>query len=132
MSNERAMIGSKAFSSSCPASDAIETVVSFPITVNAIKAAVVDEFGKVLEAASVKHGARAASTMRALMEVWGRADGTLRPVRVVAPGSPAANPAFDVTPARLVTSFVTERGLLEPHALHTLRDAKTPAQKPHI
>lgn len=41
--------------------------------------AVVDEFGKVLEAASIKHSARGASTMRALMEVWGRADGTLRP-----------------------------------------------------
>ena len=27
-------------------------------------------------------------------------------------GSPAANPAFDVTPARLVTAYVTERGVL--------------------
>ena len=27
------------------------------------------------------------------------------------PGSPAANPAFDVTPARLVTGFITERGI---------------------
>lgn len=40
---------------------------------------VIDEFGKVLEDASVKNGSRAASTMRALMEVWGRCDGTLRP-----------------------------------------------------
>jgi methylthioribose-1-phosphate isomerase len=31
--------------------------------------------------------------------------------RVVSPGSPAANPAFDVTPARLVTGLVTERGV---------------------
>jgi len=31
-------------------------------------------------------------------------------LRVVAPGSRAANPAFDVTPARLVTGLVTERG----------------------
>ncbi|MFN3613955.1 MAG: S-methyl-5-thioribose-1-phosphate isomerase [Rubrimonas sp.] len=31
--------------------------------------------------------------------------------RVAAPGSSAANPAFDVTPARLVTGLVTERGL---------------------
>jgi methylthioribose-1-phosphate isomerase len=31
--------------------------------------------------------------------------------RVVAPGSPAANPAFDVTPARLVTGLITERGI---------------------
>ena len=38
-------------------------------------------------------------------------DGEVRSVRVVAPGSGAANPAFDVTPARLVTGLVTERGV---------------------
>ncbi|MBW2313930.1 MAG: S-methyl-5-thioribose-1-phosphate isomerase [Deltaproteobacteria bacterium] len=32
-------------------------------------------------------------------------------VRITPEASPAANPAFDVTPARLVTGFVTERGL---------------------
>jgi len=26
---------------------------------------------------------------------------------------PAANPAFDVTPARLVTGYITERGVLD-------------------
>ena len=33
--------------------------------------------------------------------------------RVLVPpvGSAAANPAFDVTPARLVTGFITERGI---------------------
>ena len=41
--------------------------------------AVIDEFGKVLEGASVKHGARSASTLRMLMEVWARADGVMRP-----------------------------------------------------
>lgn len=40
---------------------------------------IIDEFGKVLEGASIKHGARAASTMKALMETWGRCHGTLRP-----------------------------------------------------
>lgn len=40
---------------------------------------IIDEFGKTLEGASIKHGARAASTMKALMEVWGRCDGTIRP-----------------------------------------------------
>lgn len=34
--------------------------------------------------------------------------------RVTPPGSPARNPAFDVTPARLVTAIVTERGLYWP------------------
>jgi methylthioribose-1-phosphate isomerase len=44
-------------------------------------------------------------------ELTGRtADGRLETVRVVAEGSPATNPAFDVTPARLVTGLVTERG----------------------
>ena len=47
-------------------------------------------------------------------ELTGRtADGRLETVRVVAEGSPAANPAFDVTPARLVTGLVTERGRCE-------------------
>ena len=31
-------------------------------------------------------------------------------MRIAAAGSPAANPAFDVTPARLVTGLITERG----------------------
>jgi methylthioribose-1-phosphate isomerase len=44
-------------------------------------------------------------------EMTGRtADGRIETVRVVAGGSPAANPAFDVTPARLVTGLITERG----------------------
>lgn len=37
-------------------------------------------------------------------------DGSVVNVDIAAPGSPAANPAFDVTPARLVTGFITERG----------------------
>ena len=39
------------------------------------------------------------------------ADGTLATVNVLPEGSPAANPAFDVTPARLVTGLITERGV---------------------
>jgi len=38
------------------------------------------------------------------------ADGALRRVRVVPAGSPVRNDAFDVTPARLVTALITERG----------------------
>ena len=41
------------------------------------------------------------------------ADGVLRRVQVTAPGSQAANPAFDVTPARLVSGLITERGRCE-------------------
>ena len=41
------------------------------------------------------------------------ADGTVQSVQVSAPGSPAGNYAFDVTPARLVTGLITERGVCE-------------------
>jgi methylthioribose-1-phosphate isomerase len=41
-------------------------------------------------------------------------DGRLETVRVVSEGSPFANYAFDVTPARLVTGLITERGVLAP------------------
>jgi methylthioribose-1-phosphate isomerase len=37
-------------------------------------------------------------------------EGRITRIRVAATGSPAANPAFDVTPARLVTGLITERG----------------------
>ncbi len=40
-------------------------------------------------------------------------DGNVVTVDIAAPGSPAANFAFDVTPARLVTALVTERGVTE-------------------
>jgi len=39
------------------------------------------------------------------------ADGRIASVRVTPEGSPAANYAFDVTPARLVTALITERGV---------------------
>jgi methylthioribose-1-phosphate isomerase len=43
--------------------------------------------------------------------VTGRAmDGSIKTVRVAPGGTPAANPAFDVTPARLVSGLITERG----------------------
>jgi methylthioribose-1-phosphate isomerase len=43
------------------------------------------------------------------------------------PGTPAANPAFDVTPAELITAIVTERAILRPPygaALHGLAAAR--------
>lgn len=41
-------------------------------------------------------------------------DGRIETVRVVPEGSAVANYAFDVTPARLVTGLITERGVLPP------------------
>ena len=40
-------------------------------------------------------------------------DGQVVPVEIAAPGSPARNDAFDVTPARLITGLITERGLCD-------------------
>ena len=40
------------------------------------------------------------------------ADGSIVSVQVVPDGSPVANYAFDVTPARLITGLITERGVL--------------------
>ncbi|MCX7028749.1 MAG: S-methyl-5-thioribose-1-phosphate isomerase [Spirochaetes bacterium] len=45
------------------------------------------------------------------------AEGTMRTVSLAAPGAGARNPAFDVTPADLITGIVTERGILRPHEL---------------
>jgi len=38
-------------------------------------------------------------------------DGRIETVRLTPPDSPAGNPAFDLTPARLVTALITERGI---------------------
>ena len=40
------------------------------------------------------------------------ADGRIETVRIAPDGSPVANYAFDVTPARLITGLITERGVL--------------------
>jgi methylthioribose-1-phosphate isomerase len=40
-------------------------------------------------------------------------DGRIETVRIVPDGSPVANYAFDVTPARLVSGLITERGVLK-------------------
>jgi methylthioribose-1-phosphate isomerase len=44
------------------------------------------------------------------------ADGRIETVQIVPDGSPVANYAFDVTPARLVTGLITERGVLKADA----------------
>ncbi len=50
---------------------------------------------------------------REVTHITGRdAQGGLTEVQLVPDGSPALNPAFDVTPARLVTGLITECGVL--------------------
>jgi methylthioribose-1-phosphate isomerase len=53
--------------------------------------------------------------------VAGANSGKIVDVLVPPAGSPAANYAFDVTPARLVTGFITERGICKAHAADILR-----------
>ena len=43
-------------------------------------------------------------------------DGSRASVRIVPDGSAVANPAFDITPARLVSALITERGICEASA----------------
>lgn len=50
-------------------------------------------------------------------KVWGKLeDGTLAQVQITPDGVKAGNPAFDVTPRRLITGLITERGLCEASA----------------
>ena len=52
---------------------------------------------------------------REVTDMTGRThDGRIETVRIVPDGSPVVNYGFDVTPARLVTGLITERGLLKP------------------
>jgi methylthioribose-1-phosphate isomerase len=48
-------------------------------------------------------------------------DNSLQTVRVIPHESGAANPAFDVTPARLVAGIITEKGIFAPNALKNIK-----------
>ena len=45
------------------------------------------------------------------------ADGSVQSVRILSENSNVLNPAFDVTPAHLVTGIITEKGVFAPNAL---------------
>lgn len=42
-------------------------------------------------------------------------DGRLEKILVASPGSPAFNPAFDVTPAKYISGIITEKGIVKPN-----------------
>ncbi len=49
---------------------------------------------------------------------WGTdTRGTFRQVQIANPTSPARNPAFDVTPAELITGIITPKGIFKPKEL---------------
>jgi methylthioribose-1-phosphate isomerase len=64
---------------------------------------------------TVQRGADIPIEERAAREVTHQsgldAEGVMRTVQLTPQGSAAANPGFDVTPARLVTAIITERGV---------------------
>ncbi len=65
---------------------------------------------------SIKDGVREIPieerSAKEVTHMTGRAeDGRVLTVQITSPGSPAANPAFDVTPARLISGLITERGV---------------------
>ena len=53
------------------------------------------------------------------------AKGKLEKVRVSSPGSDAVNPAFDVTPAALVTAIITDQGIFKPEQLVPLQNNRS-------
>lgn len=50
-------------------------------------------------------------------------------VQIAPDGVKAANPAFDVTPARYITAIITEKGAFHPKDIHKLADGKTDPEK---
>ena len=50
----------------------------------------------------------------------GGTNGSLQMLRIIPTNSKAANPAFDVTPARLVTGIITEKGVFAPDQLNNI------------
>jgi len=62
---------------------------------------------------TIAHGGDIPIEERAAAEVrriTGTLDGAIAEIELIAAATPVANPAFDVTPARLVTGLITERG----------------------
>lgn len=49
----------------------------------------------------------------AYMEGWDQESQQVRNIRIIPEGSGAVNPGFDVTPARLVTGLITEKGICD-------------------
>ena len=56
-----------------------------------------------------------------VLYVWGQNDrGEIERVRIAPEGSRALNLAFDITPAKLITGIITEKGIFKPNELYKL------------
>ncbi|MDA3852603.1 MAG: S-methyl-5-thioribose-1-phosphate isomerase [Spirochaetaceae bacterium] len=51
---------------------------------------------------------------------WCDSTGRMEKVQIAPPNSPTANPAFDITPAELITAIITERGIVAPSRMEAL------------
>ena len=59
--------------------------------------------------------------------VWGADEnGNYTKVRISAEGTVAKNPSFDVTPAKYITGFITDVGVLRPSYRRSIREALRP------
>jgi S-methyl-5-thioribose-1-phosphate isomerase len=59
--------------------------------------------------------------------VWGvDEDGIYRRVRISAEGTTALNPSFDITPAKYITGFITDVGVIKPPFSRSIREAFHP------
>ena len=54
--------------------------------------------------------------------IWGCNGRKIQKIRVSPKGSSAANPAFDVTPAKYITGIITERGIFKPNQIRRAFD----------
>jgi methylthioribose-1-phosphate isomerase len=52
--------------------------------------------------------------------ISGFTEGDVKKVRIAPEGCKALNPAFDVTPARYITKFITEKGIISPRDIKKL------------
>ncbi len=77
-----------------------------------VAAAVADASTSRCATASAKFRSSSAAPKRSRTMAGKTADGRIETVQIAPDGSPVANYAFDVTPARLVTGLITERGVL--------------------
>ncbi len=58
-----------------------------------------------------------------VLTVTGREGNTVRKVTITPAGARARNPAFDVTPAELITGIITEKGIVRPAQVAALADS---------
>jgi len=56
--------------------------------------------------------------------IWGLSEEGLKKVRIASEGSCANNPAFDVTPAKYIRAYITEKGIISPERFKKLFHVK--------